>query len=68
MFGLGLPELLVLALAAGLLFFGSSHMLDFSRSLGRLSGEFKKGKRDIERELMEGQEEGGDKQSKNDNA
>lgn len=57
MFGLGIPELLVLALAAGLLFFGSSHMLDFSRSLGRLSGEFKKGKRDIERELAAGQEE-----------
>lgn len=57
MFGFGIPEILVIALAAGLLFFGSSHMLDFSRSLGRLSGEFKKGKRDIERELLAGEGE-----------
>jgi Sec-independent protein translocase protein TatA len=55
MFGLGIPEVLVLLLAFGILFFGSSKMLDFSRSIGRLGGEFKKGKLDVERELKQGE-------------
>jgi sec-independent protein translocase protein TatA len=51
MFGLGIPELLLLILAFGILFFGGSKVLDFSRALGRASGEFKKGKQEIEKEL-----------------
>ncbi len=56
MFGLGIPEILLIALAFGVLFFGSGKMLDFSRSLGRLSGEFKKGKVAVEKELRESEQ------------
>lgn len=51
MFGLGIPEILLIALAFGILFFGGERITQFARSLGRASGEFKKGKRDMEEEL-----------------
>lgn len=57
MFGLGIPEVVLIVLAIGVLFFGSGKILDMSRSLGRVSGEFKKSKQDIERELHEGEQE-----------
>jgi sec-independent protein translocase protein TatA len=53
MFGIGIPEIVIIAIVFGILFFGSKKMIEFSRSLGRLSGEFKKGRTDIERELKE---------------
>ncbi len=58
MFGIGIPELILIALAIGILFFGSKKILELSRSFGRVSGEFKKGKKEIERELKGGEEEG----------
>jgi sec-independent protein translocase protein TatA len=51
MFDIGIPELIVIALAVAILFFGSTKILDFARSLGKISGEFKKGKTEVEREL-----------------
>ena len=51
MFDIGIPELIVIALAVAVLFFGSGKILDFARSLGKISGEFKKGKSDVEKEL-----------------
>jgi len=51
MFDIGIPELIVIALAVAVLFFGSTKILDFSRSLGKISGEFKKGKAEVESEL-----------------
>ena len=57
MFGLGIPEIILIALAVGILFFGSKKILDLSRAAGRMSGEFKKGKQDIEKELKMGEEE-----------
>ena len=56
MFGIGIPELILIALAVGILFFGSGKILEFARSFGRLSGEFKKGKQDIKREIEGGEE------------
>lgn len=56
MFGIGVPELIIIALVFGLLFFGSKKVTDFAHSLGRFTGEFKKGKQDIERELKAGEE------------
>jgi sec-independent protein translocase protein TatA len=53
MFDIGIPELIVIALAVAVLFFGSSKILDFARSLGKISGEFKKGKTEVERELRQ---------------
>ena len=51
MFGIGVPEIIIIALAFGILFFGGKRITEFARSLGRVSGEFKKGKHDIEAEL-----------------
>ena len=56
MFGIGIPELILIALAVGILFFGSGKILDFAKSFGRLTGEFKKGKADVERELKQGED------------
>ncbi len=57
MFGIGIPELIILALAFGILFFGSHKVTEFAKSLGRFTGEFKKGKQEVERELKAGEEE-----------
>ena len=57
MFGIGIPEAIVLLLVFGILFFGSGKILDFAKSLGRMTGEFKKGKMEIEKELKAGEEE-----------
>jgi sec-independent protein translocase protein TatA len=51
MFGIGPTELVLIALAVGILFFGSGKIIDLARSLGRVSGEFKKGKAEVEKEL-----------------
>ena len=53
MFGLGIPEILLILLGIGVLFFGSKKIVELARSMGRMSGEFKKGKADIEREIRD---------------
>ena len=57
MFGLGIPEILLILLGIGVLFFGSKKIVELARSMGRMSGEFKKGKADVERELRESETE-----------
>ncbi len=53
MFGLGAPEIIIIVLVVVVLFFGGEKISDFSRSLGRVTGEFKKGKREVEAELKD---------------
>jgi sec-independent protein translocase protein TatA len=53
MFGLGLPEIIILLLVFVMLFFGNGKIVDLARSLGRFTGEFKKGKIEIENEIRE---------------
>ena len=55
MFGLGITEIVIIILAAGIFLFGGKKVVEFSRSLGRVSGEFKKGRQDIEKELKRGE-------------
>lgn len=57
MFGLGIPEIIVILLAVGILLFGSKKIIELARSMGRFSGEFKKGRQDIEAELKRGEGE-----------
>ena len=57
MFGLGLPEIIIILLAIGILLLGGKKMTDFAKHLGRFSGEFKKGKMEIEQELKEMEKE-----------
>lgn len=53
MFGLGLPELIIIVVAVVVLFFGGKKLSELARGLGRFSGEYKKGRSEIETELKD---------------
>lgn len=53
MFGLGLPEMVIIVVVVVVLFFGGKKMSELARGVGRFSGEFKKGKKEIEKELRD---------------
>lgn len=57
MFGLGITEVIIIALAIGVLLFGSKKIVELARSMGRFTGEFKKGRRDIENEIKSAEED-----------
>lgn len=53
MFGLGAPEIAVIVLVVAVLFFGGKKIDEFARSMGRVTGEFKKGKKEMSEELSD---------------
>ena len=46
-----IDDWLIIAVVAGILFYGSSRLPQLAHSLGRSVGEFKKGRLEVEREL-----------------
>ncbi len=46
-----LDDWLIIAVVAGILFYGSSKIPQLARSLGRSVGEFKRGRLEVEQEL-----------------
>ena len=57
MFGLGLPEIAIIALIVVVFFFGGEKLSELARGIGRFTGEFKKGKTEVESELKKAKDE-----------
>ena len=57
MFGLGINELVILIIVFVVLFYGGDKMTDLARSFGKLSGEYKKGKMEVEKEIKKAKKE-----------
>ncbi len=57
MFGLGLPEIVIILIALAIFFFGGEKISDLARGLGRATGEFKKGKAEVEKEIKKVEKE-----------
>ncbi len=47
-----IDDWLIIAVVAGILFYGSSKIPQLAHSLGRSMGEFKKGRMEVEREIQ----------------
>ncbi len=57
MFGLGLPEIAIILIVLAIFFFGGEKISELARGLGRFTGEFKKGKAEMEKEIKKAEKE-----------
>jgi sec-independent protein translocase protein TatA len=57
MLGLGFPEIVVIIIVLLVLFSGGDRLSEVAKGLGRFTGEFKKGKEEIEEELKKTEDE-----------
>ena len=57
MFGIGLPEVAIIALIIVVFVFGGEKLSDLAKGLGRFTGEFKKGKAEVENEVKKVKDE-----------
>ena len=51
MFGLGVPEIVIIVIVIVIFFSGGEKISEIARGLGRFTGEFKKGKEEMEKEI-----------------
>lgn len=51
MLGLGLPEIAIILVVIIMFFFGGDKLSELARGLGKFTGEFKKGREEIEKEI-----------------
>jgi len=54
---LGIGEILIIIMVIAVVFFGGKEIPKLARTLGRVRGEFKKGKIEIEKELKDAENE-----------
>ena len=54
---LGIGEILIIIMVIAVVFFGVKEIPKLARTLGKVKGEFKKGKREIEKELKDAENE-----------
>ena len=54
---LGIGEILIIVMVIAVVFFGVKEIPKLARTMGKVKGEFKKGKRDIEKELRDAENE-----------
>jgi len=57
MFGLGPPEIAIILLVVAVFFFGGEKVSEIARGLGRFTGEFKKGRTEVEKEIKKAEKE-----------
>lgn len=57
MFGLGFNEIAIIVVVFVVFFYGADKMVDMARSMGKLTGEYKKGKMEIDKELKKAKKE-----------
>jgi len=50
---IGMPEIILVIVAAAILIFGAKKIPELARTLGRAKGEFEKGKLESEKELKD---------------
>ena len=54
---LGIGEILIIIMVIAVVFFGVKEIPKLARTLGRVKGEYKKGKKEIEKELKDAENE-----------
>lgn len=55
---IGIPEIIIIAVVLVIVLFGGKKIAELARGLGKFSGEFRKGKMEVEEELKKIKEEG----------